>query len=304
MHRSALGYLGFLAWAASCVVAAAATLAVDCDAGGKLGEALAQARPGDVISVRGACRESVLVASTLQNVTLQGDATITGPEARRPVILILGREIVVRGLRLTGGRNGLSILRGASAVIDGVTIEDTGIERIPGAGLGINIGQHAFAAIVNSTIQRNWNIGILVHENSAARIGFIDVATVVGANTIAENGVGILLTEAAQARVTGASLIRNVADGIRVEKGSHLEVAGNVIEENGGSGVVVTGNSGAIVRVGQGIVAPNTTRAEARNRAFGITCWLGGYVSGRLGSLAGLEGTAKISDGCANGLSP
>jgi hypothetical protein len=211
---------------------------------------------------------------------------------------------MVRGLRLTGGRNGISILRGASAVIDGVTIEDTGIERIPGAGLGINIGQHAFAAIVNSTIRRNWNIGILVHENSAARVGFVDIATVVGTNTIAENGVGIFLTEAAQARVTGANLVRNLSDGIRVEEGSHLEVAGNAIEENGGSGVAVIGNSGAIVRVGQEIADPNTTRAEARNRAFGITCSLGGYVSGRLGSLAGLQGTAKISDGCANGLSP
>ena len=304
MRALTLGCAVFLAWVDSGAVAAASTLAVDCDDGAKVGEKLAQASPGDVIAIRGLCRESVLVPSTLQNVTLQGDATITGPDARRPVILILGREIVVRGLRLTGGRNGISILRGANAVIDGVTIEDAGIERIPGAGLGINIGQHAFAAVVNTTIRRNWNIGILVHENSGARIGFVDVAAVAGTNTITENGIGILLTEAAQARVIGTNVVRNRLDGIRVEQGSHLELADNVIEENGDSGVVVTGNSGATVRVGQDLVRPNRTRADAKNRAFGIVCSLGGYVSGPLGTLAGLEGAFRAFDGCTNGLSP
>src|SRR5262249_47435303 len=166
------------------------------------------------------------------------------------------------------------------------------------------IGQHAFAAVVNTTIRRNWNIGILVHENSGARIGFIDVATVVGANTIADNGIGVLLTEAAQARVIATNVLRNGSDGVRVEEGSHLEIADSMIEENGGNGVTVTGNSGAVVRVGQEIVSPNRTRADAKNRAFGISCSLGGYVSGPLGSLAGVEGTVKVFDGCINGLTP
>jgi hypothetical protein len=56
--------------------------------------------------------------------------------------------------------------------------------------------------------------------------------------------------------------------------------------------------------VGQGIERPNKTRADAKNRGFGIVCSLGGYVSGALGSLAGLAGPVKVSDGCTNGLSP
>jgi hypothetical protein len=46
----------------------------------------------------------------------------------------------------------------------------------PGSGIGINVGQDSFAAIINNTIEDNADIGIIVHEASSARIRFIDVA--------------------------------------------------------------------------------------------------------------------------------
>jgi len=263
-----------------------------------------QAKPGDEIVVSGTCQENVVIPSAVHDVTLRGqsNAAIIGADPKKPVLLILGREIRVRSLRLAQGRNGISILRGATAQVDGVIIEDVGRDRIPGSGLGMNIGQHAFASVTNSTIRNNWNVGILVHENSGARIGFVDVATIAGANTIMNNGVGILVSAAAQARVVGTTIAHNKSDGIRVEEGSHLEFAGNTIEDNGGDGVLVTGNSGAVVAIGQNTVTPNKTGAGVKNAGFGISCSLGGYVAGMLGELAGMKGSTNIVKGCVDDL--
>jgi hypothetical protein len=235
----------------------------------------------------------------------QGKAAIIGPDPRAAVIQVLGREIAIRRLRLAEGRNGINILRGASATVDGVTIEDTGRAHIPGSGLGMNIGQHAFASVVNATIRNNWNAGILVHENSGARIGFVDVATSAASNAIMNNGIGILVTEGAQARVVGANISQNKDDGIRVERGSHLEFADNTIEGNGGNGVTITQNSGAIVEIGaQAVQKPNRTRAEAKNAGFGLACSLGGYAAGSLGSITGERGASSFTANCSNGVTP
>lgn len=290
--------------------AAATTLPVDCNAGATVGAALARAKAGDELVVSGTCRENVLIPSTLHGITIRGaeKATIVGgPDPTRAVITILGREIVIRDLRLAGGRNGINVLRSGTARIDGVTIEDSGATRIPGSGLGINIGQHAFAAVIRTTIRNNWNVGILVHENSSARIGFVDAAAIVGGNTIAENGIGILINSTSQARVIGTTIIGNKREGIRVEETSQLGFADNTIEGNGDNGVTVTRSAGAVVEIsalGSVIVTPNRTRPEAMNLGFGIACSLGGYVSGSLGTLAGVKGKTTITNGCTNALTP
>src|ERR1043166_4317199 len=112
----------------------------------------------------------------------------------------------------------------SSAAVDSITIEDTGQDGIPGSGLGMNIGQHAFASVVNATIRNNRAAGILVHENSGVRIGFVDVATIVAGNRIADNGRGIVIEESAQARVVGTTISGNKGFGIYVARGSHLEL--------------------------------------------------------------------------------
>lgn len=290
--------------------AAAATLPVDCDAGTTVTAVLARAKPGDELVVSGTCRENVLIPSTLHGITIRGaeKATIVGgPDPTRAVILVLGREIVIRNLRLTGGRNGINVLRSGTVRVDGVTIEDSGATRIAGSGLGINIGQHAFAAVIRTTIRNNWNVGILVHENSSARIGFVDAANIIGGNTIADNGIGILVNSTSQARVIGTMIVGNKREGIRVEEISHVGFADNVIEGNGDNGITVTRTAGAIVEIsalGALILTPNRTRPEAMNLGFGMACSLGGYVSGSLGTLDGVKGKTAITSGCTNAVTP
>jgi nitrous oxidase accessory protein NosD len=287
-------------------IAHAAT--VDCNKGDKIGPAVAAASAGERIVIRGTCRESVRIPPSAYGLVLEGegDASIVGPEPREAVILVLGREIAIRRLRLRQGRNGINVLRGASAAIDGVVIEDAGQQQpIPGSGLGMNIGQHAFASVINSTIRNNRVAGILVHENSGARIGFVDVATIVAGNKIEDNGRGIVIEESAQARVVGTAISGNKGFGIYVARASHLEFADNLIEANGDDGVHVIGASGAIVEIGDGAVrTPNRTSGDKMNGGFGVSCSLGGYVAGPLGSLTGRKGATNISGNCSNGLAP
>jgi parallel beta-helix repeat protein len=289
------------------VADAASAASVDCGKGDKIGPAVAAASAGERIVIRGICRESVTVPPNAYGLVLEGegDAAIVGPDPRQPVILVLGREIAIRRLRLSQGRNGINVLRGASAAVDGVTIEDAGQEGIPGSGLGMNIGQHAFASVVNATIRNNRAAGILVHENSGVRVGFVDVATIIAGNGITDNGRGIVIEESAQARVVGTTISGNKGFGIYVARGSHLEFADNVIEGNGADGVHVIGGSGAIVEIGDGAVRKaNRTSADRTNGGFGIACSLGGYVAGPLGTLSGRKGATDISGNCSNGLVP
>src|ERR1051326_6364802 len=113
------------------VAGAASAASVDCGKGDKMRPAGAAASAGELIEIRGTCRESVTIPPNAHGLVLEGegDAAIVGPDPRQPVILALGREIAIRRLRLSHGRNGINVLRGASAAVDGVTIEDARSEE-------------------------------------------------------------------------------------------------------------------------------------------------------------------------------
>src|SRR5215813_10993343 len=94
--------LGFTA--ASRVAAETAT--VDCNTGGAVGPALARLTPGDVLLVQGTCRENILIQAGFNHITLdgQGKVSIHAPDARQPTIQVLGREVTIKGLIVTGGQ--------------------------------------------------------------------------------------------------------------------------------------------------------------------------------------------------------
>ena len=284
-----------------------AQVGVDCDRGETIGAALSGLRTGDTLPVSGICQENVLIPPGMSGVTLdgQGRATIMTSQTAASIILILGREITVKGFTLIGGRNGIIVLRGASATIDGNIIRDTGRGGQPGSGLGINVGQHSFAGIVNNVIEDNRRIGILVHESSSARIGFIDVALAAGApNTIRNNGEdGIRVSTSSNARILASIITNNGRNGVRVEKGSQIEAANNLITGNGEDGILSIGSSGVDMDIGGGAVAlPNRSDPADPNAGYGIRCLLGGYVAGPLGTLSGNLGPAQIDATCADAL--
>src|SRR6266849_2076342 len=160
-----------------------ATLTVDCDAKGKIQEKIDLARPGDMVLVSGTCSENVAIPSEAVRITLdgQGKTVIKAPGTTADAIFIRGKDIMVKGFTLTGGRDGIHLsgaAAGASAIIDGNTIQHTG-------RYGIHLDSGSVGRIANNRIENVASAGIDITENSYARIGLlIPSAPKPGPNTI------------------------------------------------------------------------------------------------------------------------
>jgi nitrous oxidase accessory protein NosD len=271
----------------------AASVNVDCNTGGAVGPILSSLKPGDVVLVHGTCRENVLIQAELQRITIdgQGKATINAADARQPAIQVLGREVTIKGLTVTGGFFGIAINRGATAVIDNNTIRDA-------VHSGIEVSQNSFARIINNTIEHNQMNGILVLGSSSVHIGVLRTDDKVPSPNVIQNNEedGISVLRAPTARIIGNTLSGNRRSGLAVQQVSHADVAGNVFNGNGQYGIRVAGNSG--VNLADSAMRlfeqPNTTTVP--NGLFGIRCEVGAYVNGPIGSLRGRRGVKDVSD--------
>ena len=275
------------------VPTSAAKVTVDCNAGGAVGPELAKLTPGDVLLVQGTCRENVLIHSAINGITLdgQGKATISALDARQPAIQVLGREITIKGFTVTGGFFGVAVNRGATALLDHNTIEGA-------AHSGVEVSQNSFGRVVNNTIRRNRQNGILVLGSASVHIGVVrSDDQLPSPNVIEDNeGDGIHVIRASTARIIGNTLSANRGNGLAVQQTSHADVAGNVFDANGRHGIQVSGNSGinladSAMRLFE---RPNTTATP--NESFGIRCALGAYLDGAIGSLRGKSGVKDVSD--------
>jgi nitrous oxidase accessory protein NosD len=127
--------IGFVLWTAITFATAAHAIAqttrpVDCSAGETVAATMAAAKPGDTLTVRGVCKETVIIPAELTGITLngQGAATIshptgtTTPGPAAHVVYIRGRGITVAGFRILGGVDGIHLSGPAHAVIHGNVI--------------------------------------------------------------------------------------------------------------------------------------------------------------------------------------
>ena len=248
------------------------------------------------------CNENVVVREEKSRITLdgQGTATINGPIATDHTITVRGSGITIKGFTITGGRNGVQVVRGGEALIDGNTIQNTGNN-------GVIVSQHSSARIINNTIQNNPGNGINVGENSSARIGILTTQdTVASPNTIQNNtDRGIIVNRSSSARIVGNIISNNTDDGIAVGRASHADISSNTINSNGGDGIFLNINSGVNLGsdTGDGIFdVPNSTTEN--NTGFGIRCVTGGAADGRQGTLNGTSGAASFAGNCINSLIP
>lgn len=276
---------------------AAATVAVDCDAGGKLQAAIDSAHPGDILQVNGVCNEGVRFNDEVSRITLDGKglATIHGPSATSNTVLIRGRGITIKGFTITGGLNGVTVLAGGTALIQGNTIEAT-------AGIGINVAQHSYARIVSNIIQLNPAAGIRVQESSFARIGFLDLENPVSnGNVIQKNGAaGVIVQRSSGASFVGNTINENDGPGVLVNGASHGDLAKNNIDGNSSDGVVVAQNSDVQLGGESGILdPPNDT--TLLNGGYGLSCSSNSSAGGSSGTLAGVQGVTKFDSSCSNG---
>jgi parallel beta-helix repeat protein len=275
---------------------ASSATAVDCSAGGKLQTAINSAVAGDVIVVQGVCVESITVPDEAVRITIdgQGSGTVRSPSAGAATIAVLGRNITIKRLIITGGRSGIQVLRGGSALIDGNTIQQA-------AGSGILILQDGHARIVNNIIQSNTLYGIGVQESSIVRVGFLDNAGPVLGNHIQNNGAGgVAVIRGSSATLLGNFISENSGPGVLVSGTSYGLLAGNQIDANLGDGVAVSQNSAVQFGDETGIFDP-PNKTVVPNGGAGVRCTINSSVNGILGTLTGTDGERRFDSGCANG---
>lgn len=270
----------------------AATLSVNCNAGGSVGAALKTLKPGDTLLVSGTCVETVDVAGQtgqFDGITLdgQGTATISGPDPSLDVLrLATVRGVTVKGFRITAGRDAIHVRWATNVFIMNNTIEKT-------ARNGIQVTRGSWAEIADNVVQNNPRNGIEVQE-STVRIGsaITDDATLPNPNRIEGNGgQGIFVSRGSIVRIAGNTIRNSGQNGVSVEKLSQADIASNTIEGNAQNGIQVTQNSGVNLGADTGTgyeSLPNSTGTP--NGIYGIQISLGAYADGRLGSLTGRSG--------------
>lgn len=278
---------------------------VDCDVGETISNALVSVKSGDKILVRGICRESLLVPGSLTGVTLdgQGQATIVGPAAdpmpTNPgdfAVFVLGKDIRIQGFTIKGGSHAVHLSGPANAVINGNVIRNSG-----GA---IHLDKGSIGQIYGNIIEHNRNFGINIIENSYARVGFsIPTNPTPIPNIIRNNdGPGIIVGRRSSAWIVGNSIEANRGHGVIVDRTSQADIIGNSISKNFGDGIYVSHSSGVNIdnEGSERSDSPNHTEHGAPNQGFGISCIVGGYVSGPQGSLTGIKGTRNFEESCIN----
>lgn len=237
-----------------------------------------KAKPGDVIEVKGTCNERVEIGEQVQNITIdgQGIATVISAIPNRSTFFVRGTGIVIRGFTITGGSNGITVVRG-------------GVARI-----------------IDNTIEFNSSNGISVTEGSSARIGILSsFDTVASPNLIQNNGGdGIRVQRSSSARIVGNNISNNGDDGIDVRRGSHADISDNDIDNNPDDGIAVGEMSGVNLGSNSGdsiFQKPNRSDVTP-NGDKGIRGFTRCYANGRIGTLNGNNGARSFTGACTDSL--
>src|SRR5512135_2899708 len=97
----------------------AATIPVNCPSD-SLQSAINLAQPGDTVQVSGSCSENILVRNEKQRISIDGggSATITAATNLSPTFNVRGKGILIQGLTISGGSDGIEVNRGSNVVIN------------------------------------------------------------------------------------------------------------------------------------------------------------------------------------------
>lgn len=247
----------------------------------KIQEALNAAEPGDIIMVAGGdYTENLLITKT---VTLQGAGrdfvNIVGDGVVPAVVISKAKDVVVSGVTITNGRNGIemadgsltlsnvllkqNIRRGLSAERSVVEIKDSEVlETQPDAegfqGSGIRIADHSKVTLTNVTVAGNARVGITVSDSSEATITGSKVLDT-KPNASGAYGWGIDVAVNSKATIRENTVSGNTAVGVGISESSQAVIERNQIADQkpDGSGVR-----------GYGILISLGSKAEIRNNTL------------------------------------
>jgi hypothetical protein len=222
-------------------------------------------KPVEIV-IRGVCNGHVTI--TRDDVTLKADpltgGAINGTDSTRHTVVVDGgRNVVIDGLSIGGGRHGVVAVRGGSVTVQNAALLNnagTGAVASSGASVtvvdteiamngsnGVVVTDTSRGVVIGSRIHHNAGTGIAIQASSSARIG-VDLGGVPSPNVIENNGGhGVSVFQASQAVVRGNEIAGNAWTGVGVV-GSAATVVGNAIRNSGQHGVAV-GESGT-ARIG------------------------------------------------------
>jgi hypothetical protein len=240
------------------------TFVVDCGRGDRIAPKLTAART--VVIIKGTCVENLIIP--VDDVVLRSDPAggeIAASSSQIDTVLIdSARRVMITGLRITGGRNGIVATGGAMVsvvnaavsgsqrdgiVIHGASAEITGnsVQDHPVSGVLVDGGT---ATITNNTIERNGDAsdhnfvvggGIVVTNAGSARIGLTQDGSA-GGNVIQNNrSDGVRIDSGAGATLRSSAMLSNTRYGLVVARAHATLVGGNVIQGNGATGLFLLG---------------------------------------------------------------
>jgi hypothetical protein len=170
---------------------------------------------------------------------------------------------------------------------------------------GIAIFRNSYADILHNIVRNNPVAGIVIQYDSSARVGWFGPpnARVSAPNTIENNGgAGLQITRGSSAQIFTNVIRNNVTDAVLIDRNANAEVGANVIKGNGRDAIRVMRNSG--VDIGTDVNNSTPTFDDdtntGTNSGFAVNCSIGGSVDGRIGSLAGLLGLKRFTEGCVD----
>src|SRR5262245_37654861 len=284
----------------SALLAHAATVAVDCDAGNSIMAAMGNVRPGDTVLVSGTCNEQVSFRPEMVRITLDGQKKTTiqhpGKSAASPhTVFVQGKDIHIRGITVIGGLDGIHLSGPASAEIDGAVV-------MKSTRAGIHIDKSSVVRVLNTTVQDSGAMGIDVTGVSVAYIG-VRIPRVPALSPVTvrnSGGAGINVERSSSAWIVGNTISNNKGGGIEVHRNANADVMANTINANGGDAISAMYNAGINLKSEPRRDGPNQTTQE--NGGVGIRCTTGGFVDGPLGTLGGKQGAKSFEHGCVDRL--
>ena len=235
----------------------AATIKVNCNKGESVQSALDALTGPATIDVKGTCHEYLDI--TEDDVTIQG-GTYQAPTPSDPsknIIWVRGaRRVLITGVTVTGGWNGIAAYQGASLTLDGNSnisgAANNGVVSSFGSSVIVNSStihenfqgatatDNAAIVVTNSYIQNNTGTGVVVVRSSSARIGQ-NVVGVPMKSWITDNqGSGVYIGRSSNGIIDGNIIENNIGSGVSIE-GASATVINNSIQYNGANGIDVYG---------------------------------------------------------------
>jgi parallel beta-helix repeat protein len=280
------------------------TYTLTCGPDRTIGHAIKRLKPGDTLLVSGTCNENLSIGEELHRITLDGQGTAAiNADSTANAVTVKGTGITIRGFVITGGApQGIAVTDGASAVIDGNTIQYADRN-------GITVFRNSSADILNNTIQYSGLAGIAIQNTSSARVGWFGPPNnrVSAPNTIQNNAAqGIQVYRGSSAQIFSNTVRNNGSHGVIVDRNAQAEVAACTITGNAGDGIRGLRNAGVDLGTDATGATPqfDDDTNTGTNGGFGVRCLIAGFVDGRLGTLVGTLGAESFAEGCTDSALP